>query len=146
MTHATALEGLYKDMARYGYNGGSYDLWGGEDVSLARQGEADSVIVLMMNLHSATCLNGVPRHGTAEDIRGTASHHQPRSRLGNLHRLDVKCTVHGTKHGADHRTIETVFDTPWVAPNIQTEAYTLSSIAEIAGEPYLRHHKLDLVH
>jgi hypothetical protein len=34
----------------------------------------------------------------------------------NLTGSMIKCAVHGTEHGSDHRTIETVFDAPWAAP------------------------------
>jgi hypothetical protein len=31
----------------------------------------------------------------------------------------IKCAIHGTEHGSDHRAIETVFDAPWSAPKHQ---------------------------
>lgn len=33
----------------------------------------------------------------------------------NLTDCIVKCAIHGTEHGSDHRAIETVFDAPWPA-------------------------------
>jgi hypothetical protein len=37
----------------------------------------------------------------------------------NLTDAMVKCAVHKTEHGSDHRAIETVLDTPWPAPKYQ---------------------------
>jgi hypothetical protein len=37
----------------------------------------------------------------------------------NLADLMTKCVIHGTEHGLDHRTIDTVFDAPWSAPKHQ---------------------------
>ncbi|KGO53502.1 hypothetical protein PEX2_061100 [Penicillium expansum] len=67
-------------------------LWGGDEVSLGRQGEADLIIDLMNEFT-----------------------------LSSLLKRDsmIKCAIHGTEYGSDHRAIETVFDAPWSAPKHQ---------------------------
>ncbi|OQE09719.1 hypothetical protein PENFLA_c099G02384 [Penicillium flavigenum] len=64
-------------------------LWGGDEVSLGRQGEADPIIDLMNEFALSSLLK-------RESM--------------------IKCAIHGTEHGSDHRAIETVFDAPWAAP------------------------------
>jgi hypothetical protein len=95
-------------------------LWGGDDVSLERQGEADPIIDLMNEFALSSLLK-----------RGTKTWHS--GGLGgdyestidlvlaseNLTDAMVKCAVHKTEHGSDHRAIETVLDTPWPAPKYQ---------------------------
>jgi hypothetical protein len=82
-------------------------LWGGEDVSRERQGEADPIIDLMSehDLHSL-----LPR-GTKTWQRGD---HESTIDLvlasEELATSVVKCTVHTTEHGSDHRAIKTTFD------------------------------------
>jgi hypothetical protein len=91
-------------------------LWGGNEVSTEKQGEAGPIIDLMSD-HSLCSL--LPR-GTktwqsgsrettidlilaSEDLAATA----------------VKCIIHETEHGSDHRAIETTFDV--AAPERTTE-------------------------
>jgi hypothetical protein len=82
-------------------------LWGGEDVSRERQGEADPIIDLMSE-HTLSSL--LPR-GTKTWQRGN---HESTIDLvlasEELATSVVKCTVHTTEHGSDHRAIETTFD------------------------------------
>ena len=52
---------------------------------------------------------------------------RPRSRLGILTDSMIKCAVHGTEHGSDHGTIETVFGAPWTAPT-QTDKLLLENV------------------
>jgi exonuclease III len=95
-------------------------LWGGDDVSLERQGEADPIIDLMNEFALSSLLK-----------RGTKTWHG--GGLGgdyestidlvlaseNLTDSLVKCAVHETEHGSDHRAIKTVFDAPWPTPQPQ---------------------------
>jgi hypothetical protein len=95
-------------------------LWGGDDVSLERQGEADPIIDLMNEFALSSLLK-----------RGTKTWHG--GGLGGDYELTidlvlasenltdslVKCAVHETEHGSDHRAIETVFDAPWPTPQPQ---------------------------
>jgi exonuclease III len=82
-------------------------LWGGNDVSATRQGEAD-VIIDLMNEHALLSLlprgtktwqNG-DRESTIDIILAS----------DELAATVVKCDIHDTEHGSDHRAIETEFD------------------------------------
>ena len=82
-------------------------LWGGEDVSLVRQGEADEIIDLMSDYSLSSLLP-----------RGTKTWQGPRYEstidlvLASEALADsvVRCRTCTTEHGSDHRTIETVFE------------------------------------
>ena len=82
-------------------------LWGGDDVSASRQGEAD-LIVDLMAAHSLCSL--LPR--------GTKTWQGPHSEttidlvLASAEIADevTRCCIHPTEHGSDHRAIETHFD------------------------------------
>jgi hypothetical protein len=82
-------------------------LWGGVDVSRDRQGEADPIIDLMTEYALRSLL---PR-GTKTWQRGN---HESTIDLvlasEELATSVVKCTIHSTEHGSDHRAIETIFD------------------------------------
>jgi endonuclease/exonuclease/phosphatase family metal-dependent hydrolase/ribonuclease HI len=82
-------------------------LWGGEDVSRERQGEADLIIDLM----SEHALRSLLPRGTKTWQRGN---HESTIDLvlvsEELATSMVKYTVHSTEHGSDHRAIETIFD------------------------------------
>ncbi len=49
--------------------------------------------------------------------------HNPRSRPGieELTASTIKCAVHETEHGSDHRTIDTVFDISVPVPKQQID-------------------------
>ncbi|KAJ5288046.1 hypothetical protein N7478_003732 [Penicillium angulare] len=95
-------------------------LWGGDEVSLGRQGEADPIIDLM----SEFALSSLLKRGT-KTWHGEGQYGDCESTIDlvlasdNLADLMTKCVIHGTEHGSDHRTIETVFDAPWSAPKHQ---------------------------
>ena len=82
-------------------------LWGGDDVSMERQGEADLIIDLMNEF----TLNSLLPRGTKTwhggDCETTIDLVLASEELKNAM---VKCTLYGTEHGSDHRTIEAVFD------------------------------------
>ena len=82
-------------------------LWGGDEVSHARQGEADPIIHLMDDYSLCSLL---PRgtktwqnanHETTIDLILASE---------ELASMMVKCMIHTTEHGSDHRAIETTFD------------------------------------
>ncbi|KAJ5125944.1 hypothetical protein N7526_008121 [Penicillium atrosanguineum] len=92
-------------------------LWGGDDVSLGRQGEADPIIDFMNEFALSSLLkrgtktwHGVGHSGDCESTIDLV--------LASASLTDsmVKCAIHGTEHGSDHRAIETIFDAPWPAP------------------------------
>lgn len=82
-------------------------LWGGDDVSMERQGEADLIIDLMNEF----TLNSLLRRGTKTwhggDYETTIDLVLASEELESA---TVKCTLYETEHGSDHRTIEAVFD------------------------------------
>lgn len=82
-------------------------LWGGDDVHPGRQGEADPIIDIM-NSHSLCSM--VPR--------GTKTWQGPQSEttidlvLASIELAEetIKCAIHPTEHGSDHRAVESSFD------------------------------------
>ncbi|KAJ5264619.1 hypothetical protein N7505_007412 [Penicillium chrysogenum] len=95
-------------------------LWGGDEVSLKRQGEADPIIDLMNEFALSSLLkrgtktwHGGGQSGDCESTIDLAL------ASDNLTDSMIKCAIHGTEHGSDHRAIETVFDAPWSAPKHQ---------------------------
>ncbi|KAJ6114152.1 hypothetical protein N7512_007597 [Penicillium capsulatum] len=102
-------------------------LWGGDDVSTARQGEVDPIIDFMDEFGLSSLLKRGTKTwqggGYSGDCESTID-----LVLASEDLTDsvVKCAAHGTEHGSDHRTIETVFDAPWTAPK-QTERLLLKN-------------------
>jgi hypothetical protein len=82
-------------------------LWGGDDVSPVRQGEADPIIDFMSDL-SLCCL--LPRGTKTWQSGNRETTIDLILASEELASTVVKCTVHGTEHGSDHRAIETTFD------------------------------------
>ncbi|KAJ5471428.1 hypothetical protein N7530_008785 [Penicillium desertorum] len=97
-------------------------LWGGDEVSLGRQGEADPIIDLMNEF----ALSSLLKRGT-KTWHGGGQSGDCESTIDlvlasdNLTDSMIRCAIHGTEHGSDHRAIETVLDTPWPAPNHQEQ-------------------------
>ena len=91
-------------------------LWGGDDVRLERQGEADLIIDLMNEYGLSSLLRRGTKtwhggdHDTTIDLV-LASEGMKDSKL--------KCAILGTEHGSDHRAIETVFDVSVPSPKPQ---------------------------
>lgn len=82
-------------------------LWGGDEVSQNRQGEADAIVDLMSEyaLHSllprgTKTWQSCDRESTIDLILASEE----------LATSMVKCVIHATEHGSDHRAIETTFD------------------------------------
>jgi exonuclease III len=82
-------------------------LWGGDDVSLVRQGEADQIIDLMYDLGLTSLLPRGMKTWSGGDFETTVDLALASEELTAL---TVKCAIHGTEHGSDHRAIDTVFD------------------------------------
>jgi exonuclease III len=91
-------------------------LWGGDEVSAEKQGEADLIIDLMNEFSLSSLL----RRGT-KTWRGGGHETTIDLVLASEELKDamVKCTLYGTEHGSDHRTIETVFDVSVPIPRPQ---------------------------
>jgi hypothetical protein len=92
-------------------------LWGGDDVSLARQGEADPIIDVMSEFALCSLLkrrtktwHGGGQSGECESTIDLV--------LASASFADsmVKYAMRGTEHGSEHRAIQTVFDAPWPYP------------------------------
>ena len=93
-------------------------LWGGEDVTMARQGEADPIIDLMTE-HALSSL--LPR-GT-KTWQGGEYETTIDLVLASRELADTvtRCAIYATEHGSDHRTIETMFDSSVSAPPQQQQ-------------------------
>ncbi len=82
-------------------------LWGGDDISIERQGEADSIIDLMNEFTLSSLLRRGTKTWQGGDYETTIDLVLASEELENA---VAKCTLYGTEHGSDHRTIEAVFD------------------------------------
>ena len=91
-------------------------LWGGDDVSLERQGEADRIIDLMNEFTLHSLLRRGTKTWQGGDYETTIDLVLASEELKDA---VVKCTLYGTEHGSDHRTIESVFDISVPAPRLQ---------------------------
>ena len=82
-------------------------LWGGDDVSASRQGEAEPIVDLMSD-HDLLSL--LPR-GTKTWQRGDQESTIDLILASEeLAATVLRCGIHGTEHGSDHRAMETEFD------------------------------------
>ncbi|KAJ5766661.1 uncharacterized protein N7511_004277 [Penicillium nucicola] len=95
-------------------------LWGGDEVSLGRQGEADPIIDLMNEF----ALSSLLKRGT-KTWHGGGQSGDCESTIDlvlaseNLTESMAKCALLDTDHGSDHCAIESVFDTQWSGPRHQ---------------------------
>ncbi|KAJ5737265.1 uncharacterized protein N7483_002390 [Penicillium malachiteum] len=95
-------------------------LWGGDEVSLGRQGEADPIIDLMNEF----ALSSLLKRGT-KTWHGGGQSGDCESTIDlvlaseNLAESITKCALLETDHGSDHCAIESVFDAQWLGPKHQ---------------------------
>ena len=82
-------------------------LWGGDDSSLQRQGEADPIIDLMTAYSLQSLL---PRGTVTWENGGNSSTIDLILASSELAQEIIRCKGHNTEHGSDHRAIESVFD------------------------------------
>jgi exonuclease III len=82
-------------------------LWGGDEISLTRQGEADQIISLMTEFDLTSLLPRGSKTWSGGDFETTVDLVLASADLASS---TVKCMIHGTEHGSDHRAIETEFD------------------------------------
>jgi hypothetical protein len=95
-------------------------LWGGDDVSLERQGEADPIIDRMNEFALSSLLKrGTKTWQGGGQGGGSESTINLVLALENLTDSVVKCAIHGTEHGSDHRAIETVLNVPFLVSKQQ---------------------------
>ncbi|GKU14944.1 unnamed protein product, partial [Fusarium langsethiae] len=83
------------------------EMWGGDDISVARQGEADPIIDLMNDFMLRSLLRRGTKTWQGGDYETTIDLVLASEELADA---NTKCAIHGTEHGSDHRTIETAFD------------------------------------
>jgi exonuclease III len=83
-------------------------LWGGDDVSLVRQGEADQIVDLMGEFSLRSLL---PRGTKTWQNSNYESTIDLVLASEGLAETMMRCSTHGTDHGSDHCTIDTIFDT-----------------------------------
>jgi hypothetical protein len=91
-------------------------LCGGDGVSLGRQGEADRIIDLMDEFALGSLLRRSTKTWHSGDYDMTIDLVLASEELAAS---TVKCRVHGTEHGSDHRAIETIFKVPVPMPRHQ---------------------------
>jgi exonuclease III len=91
-------------------------LWGGEDVTLARQGEADPIIDLMTEHALSSLLPRGTKTWQGGDYETTIDLVLASKELADT---VLRCAIYATEHGSDHRTIETVFDSSVPIPQQQ---------------------------
>jgi hypothetical protein len=91
-------------------------LWGGDDVSPVRQGEADDIIDLMNELSLCSMLARGTKTWQGGDDESTIDLVLASEELAASM---VKCKVHETDHGSDHRAIETILDVAVPTPKAQ---------------------------
>lgn len=82
-------------------------LWSGDEVTPRRQGEADPIIDFMSRWSLESLL---PRGTKTWQNRRYASTIDLMLASQELSSSVLKCQVHGTEHGSDHRAVETFFD------------------------------------
>jgi hypothetical protein len=98
-------------------------LWVGEDVTLARQGEADPIIDLMTEHTLSSLLPGgikTWQGGYHETIDLMLALKEPADAV-------MRCAIYTTEYGSDYRTIQTVFDSSVPAPRQQQERLLLEN-------------------
>ncbi|KJZ70171.1 hypothetical protein HIM_10431 [Hirsutella minnesotensis 3608] len=86
----------------------SHDLlWGGDDVSVQRQGEAGPIIDLMNDHGLRSLLPRGTKTWQGKDQESTIDLVLTTTELADE---VATCAIHPTDHGSDHRTIQTTFD------------------------------------
>ena len=91
-------------------------LWGGDEVSMERQGEADPIIDLMNDFMLRSLLRRGTKTWQSGDYETTIDLILASEELADT---VIKCTIHDTEHGSDHRSINTAFDVSVPTPKQQ---------------------------
>ncbi|KAF4971651.1 hypothetical protein FSARC_1584, partial [Fusarium sarcochroum] len=91
-------------------------LWGGDDISLTRQGEADPIINLMTDFGLMSLLPRGTKTWSGGDFETTVDLVLASADIASS---TVKCMIHDTEHGSDHRAIETEFDIFVPVPHVR---------------------------
>ena len=91
-------------------------LWGGDQVSAGRQGEADPIIELMSEHGLCSLLPRGTKTWRSGDLETTIDLVLASEELATSM---VRCEPHATEHGSDHRAIETMFDVVTPEPIVE---------------------------
>ena len=91
-------------------------LWGGDEIQLEQQGEADPIVDLMNEYGLASLL---PRGKKTWSDGENSTTIDLDLATGELRDTMIKCRTLKTEHGSDHRSIETVFDIAGSSPTHQ---------------------------
>lgn len=91
-------------------------LWGADEVSMEKQGEADPIIGLMNDFMLRSLLLRGTKTWQSGDHETTIDLVLASEELADT---AIKCTIHDTEHGSDHRTINTAFDISVPTPKQQ---------------------------
>jgi hypothetical protein len=88
-------------------------LWGGNEILPARQGEADEIIELMTEFSLSSLLPRGTKTWKGRDSEGRVRETTIDLVFASQDLANdlVKCGPHATDHGSDHRTTETIFET-----------------------------------
>ncbi|PHH91538.1 hypothetical protein CDD83_84 [Cordyceps sp. RAO-2017] len=82
-------------------------LWGGDEITTRRQGEAQPIIDLMNDHGFCSLLPRGTKTWQGPDLESTIDLVLATAELADEM---VTCSIHPTEHGSDHRAIETTFD------------------------------------
>ena len=82
-------------------------LWGGNEIAPARQGEADPIIDLMNEFSLLSLLPRGTKTWQQGDQESTIDLILASEELASSR---IKCSLYGTEYGSDHKAIETTFD------------------------------------
>jgi endonuclease/exonuclease/phosphatase family metal-dependent hydrolase len=82
-------------------------LWGGDEVSASRQGEADPIIDLISEYALHTLLPKGTKTWQSGEFESTIDLILASAELADTL---IKCAIHPVEHGSDHRAVETTLD------------------------------------
>ncbi|KAJ0127742.1 Uncharacterized protein HZ326_29156 [Fusarium oxysporum f. sp. albedinis] len=88
-------------------------VWGGDDIAVERQGEADPIIDLMNDFMLRSLLRRGTKTWQSGDYEITIDLVLASEELADI---NIKCAIHGTEYGSDYYMIETAFDISVLAP------------------------------
>ncbi|KAK2687437.1 hypothetical protein QWA68_014059 [Fusarium oxysporum] len=88
-------------------------MWGGDDTSPARQGEADPIIDLMNDFMLRSLLRRGTKTWQGRNYETTIDLVLASEELADA---TIRCAIHGTEHRSDHRIIEATFNSLVPAP------------------------------
>ncbi|KAM3560256.1 hypothetical protein ARSEF4850_003736 [Beauveria asiatica] len=100
-------EGGVVDVAIMGDFNRHDQLWGGDDVSMVRQGEGDAIVNLMNEFSLRSLLPRGTKTWQGGEHESTIDLVLASDELADE---VIRCGIYETEHGSDHRTVDTVFN------------------------------------